>query len=78
MEDDVPGAALGDWMPEQLEKDELNRWLQCRGDTFSGNKAEFVRIIHNYIPSGVADRIIDPDKGINLQRNNQKRVLLLV
>ena len=55
MEDDVPGAALGDRVPEQLKKDELKRWLQCHGDTVSGSKAELVRKIHNYISSEIAD-----------------------
>ena len=72
MGDDVHGAALGDQVPEQLKMDGLKRWLHCRGATVSGNKAELVRKIHNYISSGKADKIIDPNNGINLQRKKEK------
>ena len=66
-EDDVPGASLGMKQPEELKVPELKRWLACRGAMRSGLKCNLVQRVKEYISSGMAKRIIDPDKGANLE-----------
>ena len=41
-EEDVPGASLADRDPKTLKVVELQRWLQCRGASTKGKKADLV------------------------------------
>ena len=41
-EEDVPGASLIGRDPKTLKVIELQRWLQCRGASIKGKKAELV------------------------------------
>ena len=41
-EEDVPGASLTGRDPGTLKIPELKRWLQCRGASIRGKKADLV------------------------------------
>ena len=41
-EEDVPGASLAGRDPKTLKVVELQRWLQCRGVSTKGKKADLV------------------------------------
>ena len=70
-ENDIPGASLKGRPPELLKKDELKRWLQCRGAHVSGSKEELVRRVKAYVEAGLTNRLTDPDDGANLQRKRE-------
>jgi len=61
-----PGASLKGRPPELLKKDELKRWLQCRGAHVSGSKEDLVRRVKEYVEAGLTNRLTDPDDGANL------------
>ena len=42
-EEDVPGASLSGKSAEDLNVEQLKRWLACRGARRSGRKAELVQ-----------------------------------
>jgi len=65
-ENDIPGASLKGRPPELLKKDELKRWLQCRGAHVSGSKEDLVRRVKEYVEAGLTNRLTDPDDGANL------------
>jgi len=64
--EDVPGAALGNRQPDELKVSELKRWLACWGASRTGLKPQLVQRVKEYQRSGLAKRVIDPDKGANL------------
>lgn len=64
--EDVPGAALGKRQPDELKVPELKRWLACRDASRTGLKPQLVQRVKEYQRSGFAKRVIDPDKGANL------------
>ena len=64
--DDIPGASLGIRKPHELKVPELKRCLACRGASQSGNKAALIERVNDYIRSGSAKRLVDPDSGIHL------------
>ena len=66
-EDDIPGASLGIRKPHELKVPELKRWLACRGASRSGKKAALIERVNDYIRSGSAKRLVDPDREIHLQ-----------
>ena len=70
-ENDIPGASLKGRPPELLKKDELKRWLQCRGAHVSGSKEDLVRRVKEYVEAGLTNRLTDPDDGANLQRKRE-------
>ena len=42
-EEDIPGASLNGRDPGCLKVQELKRWLQCRGASVRGKKADLVK-----------------------------------
>jgi len=66
VEEDVPGAALGDRLPEELTVPELQRWLACRGASRSGCK-RLIQRVKDYIQSGMGKDIVDPDKAESME-----------
>ena len=42
-EKDIPGASLDGKSPDDLNVEQLKRWLACRGARRSGKKAELVQ-----------------------------------
>ena len=66
-EEDVPGASLGDRLPEELTVPELKRWLACRGASRTGHKQQLIERVKDYIQSGMNKHIVDPDKGENME-----------
>lgn len=42
LREDVPGASLAGRNPQTLKVAELQRWLQCRGASTKGKKADLV------------------------------------
>jgi len=47
-EEDVPGASLSGKSAEDLNVEQLKRWLACRGARRSGRKAELVQDTCNW------------------------------
>ena len=43
LEEDIPGASLNGRDPGCLKVQELKRWLQCRGASVRGKKADLVK-----------------------------------
>lgn len=41
-EEDIPGASLLKRKPENLKKEELRRWLKCRGGSVGGNRVQLL------------------------------------
>ena len=67
VEEDVPGASLGGKRPDELKVPELKRWLAARGASRKGNKSALIERVNDYIRSGAAKDIVDPDNGANLE-----------
>lgn len=41
-ENDIPGASLQNRKPENLQNEELKRWLKCRGGSVGGNRVQLL------------------------------------
>jgi len=76
VEEDVPGAALGDRLPEELTVPELQRWLACRGASRSGRKRQLIQRVRDYMQSGMSKHIVDPDKGENMEVKRRRLVIV--
>jgi len=75
-ENDIPGASLKGRPPNLLKKDELKRWLQCRGAHVSGSKEDLVRRVKEYAEAGLTNRLTDPDDRANLQRKRESQGII--